>query len=261
MDNLLKDMFLRRRMDSQGFVSLDFIAGFNRIKHLSTDLELIKLVCQQSNVVQYRTGEDGQDRLRRREGWEQWVLNMADRDAVAQNEGPKELRQPPVPRPSGFDQSNPPLWPMSAVEPTGPYGNIPYPQMNGYSHGQDSAPAADSVPNGASENSIDAAVSSGQPIEASTVSPEPDSFPDAHVATLAIIVRKPLQSLSQTAPSSRTLSNVSLDSKIHVRDTSEDLVMCSVKVDSTDSSDKYDHPDDKIFRYSNTAQEYCQPCC
>lgn len=167
VDNLLKDMFLRRRMDSQGFVSLDFIAGFNRIKHLSTDLELIKLVCQQSNVVQYRTGEDGQDRLRRREGWEQWVLNMADRDAVAQNEGPKELRQPPVPRPSVFDQSNP-QWPMSAVEPTGPYGNNPYPQINGYSHGQDSAPAADSAPNGVSENSIDAAVSSGQPIEAST---------------------------------------------------------------------------------------------
>jgi hypothetical protein len=64
VDNLLKDMFLRRRMDSQGFVSLEFIAGFNRIKHLSTDLELIKLVCQQSSVVQYRTGEDGQDRLR-----------------------------------------------------------------------------------------------------------------------------------------------------------------------------------------------------
>jgi hypothetical protein len=45
-------------MDSQGFVALEFIAGFKRMKQLSTDLELIKLVCQQSNVVQYRTGED-----------------------------------------------------------------------------------------------------------------------------------------------------------------------------------------------------------
>ncbi|KAH7414227.1 hypothetical protein DE146DRAFT_750388 [Phaeosphaeria sp. MPI-PUGE-AT-0046c] len=179
VDNLLKDMYLRRRMDSQGFVSLDFIAGFNRIKHLSSDLELIKLVCQQSSVVQYRTGEDGQDRLRRREGWEQWVLTMADRDAVAQNEGPKELHHPPVPHPSGFDQSNTSQWPMSAVEPTGPYGsNASYPQTDGHGHGQDSAPATDGVANGTSENTIDAAVTNGQPIEASTkaVSPNPISF-------------------------------------------------------------------------------------
>ena len=66
VDNLLKDMYLRRRMDSQGFVPLDFIAAFNRIKSLTTDLELLKLVCQQSGHVQYRTGEDGQHRLRRR---------------------------------------------------------------------------------------------------------------------------------------------------------------------------------------------------
>lgn len=194
MDNLLKDMYLRRRMDSQGFVTLDFIAGFNRIKHLSTDIELVKLVCQQSSVVQYRTGEDGQDRLRRREGWEQWVLNMTDRDAAAQNEGPKELHQPPVPRPNGFDQSNLPQWPMSAAEPTVPYGsNAPFPLMNGYSHGntQDGVPATDNLPNGtASEVSNDGSVPNGHPIEDMTkaVSPEPDSFSDTHIASLIVIV-------------------------------------------------------------------------
>lgn len=87
-------MYLRRHMDSQGFVSLEFIAAFNRIKNLTTDIELLKLVCQQSSHVQYRTGEDGRDRLRRREGWEQWVLTMTDRDESAQNEGPKELHNP-----------------------------------------------------------------------------------------------------------------------------------------------------------------------
>jgi la-related protein 1 len=171
VDNLLKDMFLRRRMDSQGFVSLEFIAGFNRIKHLSTDIELIKLVCQQSNVVQYRTGEDGQDRLRRRENWEQWVLKMADRDAVAQNEGPKELHQPPAAQPTGFDQSSIPQWPMSAGEPTAPYGSSSsFPQMNGYSHGgaQDHTSASE-LPNGSgSEVHDDASVPNGQPLEAST---------------------------------------------------------------------------------------------
>jgi la-related protein 1 len=182
-------MYLRRKMDSQGFVSLEFIAGFNRIKHLSTDLELIKLVCQQSNIVQYRTGEDGQDRLRRKEGWEQWVLNMSDRDAVAQNEGPKELHQPPVPHPASFDSSSTPQWPISAVEPAGPYvGNGSFSPMNGYSHGsdQDNGPVADSMTNGtANEGSSEAAIPNGHPVETSTkaVSSEPDFFSDVQTAT------------------------------------------------------------------------------
>jgi la-related protein 1 len=172
VDNLLKDMFLRRQMDSQGFVALDFIAGFKRMKQLSTDLELIKLVCQQSNVVQYRTGEDGKDRLRRREGWEQWVMKMSERDPSAQNEGPKELRQPPVPQPTGFDQSGTSQWPLSAVESVGAHvSNGSFPLANGHDHGngQENAPPTDGMPNGiATEGSNEGAVPNGHPVEAST---------------------------------------------------------------------------------------------
>jgi la-related protein 1 len=241
VDNLLKDMFMRRRMDSQGFVSLEFIAGFNRIKHLSTDLELIKLVCQQSSVVQYRTGEDGQDRLRRREGWEQWVLNMADRDAVAQNDGPKELRQPPVPQPTnGFDQAFHPQWPMSAVEPSGHFANLAaFPQMNGYSHSgaQDSASTTNNILNG------DGAAPNGHPVEAATkaVSPEPDSFCDAQIASLTVIVRKQDHLSSSVTPllaTSRTFSNGSVDSKHGVQDELKEPITCHVKVNSTGSSDR-----------------------
>jgi la-related protein 1 len=177
VDNLLKDMYLRRKMDSQGFVTLEFIAGFNRIKQLSTDIELIKLVCQQSSVVQYRTGEDGQDRLRRREGWEQWVLNMADRDAAAQNEGPKELHQPPVPHPNGFDQANPGQWSMSALEtPDASAKNSASPQVNG--HSVDNNSAADNVPNGTgSENLSEAAVPEGLPVGLSVTAVSANTFP------------------------------------------------------------------------------------
>lgn len=170
VDNLLKDMYLRKHMDSQGFVSLEFIAAFNRIKILSTDIDLIKLVCQQSAMVEYRTGEDGKDRLRRRENWEQWVLTMADRHESAQNDGPKELHHPPMPHVNGFDQANPHQWPMSAVEPM--YGNgVPYPMMNGYGHGavQDVGYPAEGLPNGtAPTESKDSAVPNGEPVEAST---------------------------------------------------------------------------------------------
>ncbi|KAH8731220.1 hypothetical protein GQ44DRAFT_809245 [Phaeosphaeriaceae sp. PMI808] len=246
VDNLLKDMYLRKKMDSQGFVTLEFIAGFNRIKNLSTDIELIKLVCQQSSVVQYRTGEDGQDRLRRREGWEQWVLSMGERDAVAQNDGPKELHQPPIPHPSGFDQSNPVQWPMSAVEPTGFYGsNASFPQMNGYNLGvtQDNVSATDGPPNsGAFEGSNEGIVPNEHPIGASTkaVSPESDSFPDAHIANLAVIVRKQdhFESFSVTSLTSRTFSNCSVDSNYDVREVPERMIECQPRHYGTSSPER-----------------------
>lgn len=217
VDNLLKDMYLRKHMDSQGFVSLDFIAAFNRIKSLTTDIELLKLVCQQSSHVQYRTGEDGRDRLRRREGWDQWVLIMSERDESAQNEGPKELHNPPVPNPSGFDQSNPPQYPTMS---TGFGNDVTYPQHNPFVPGaaQDAAPApAEDLTNGVSpEDANGAAVPNGQPIEESTkaVSAEPDSFSDTQIESLIVIARKQNKTLASLHPSVlRTFSNGSLDSK------------------------------------------------
>ncbi|OJJ49626.1 hypothetical protein ASPZODRAFT_986463 [Penicilliopsis zonata CBS 506.65] len=88
VDNLCKDLFLRRHMDSQGFVLLSFIASFKRVKSLTEDFELLRHVCRQLRTVEYLAGEDGADRLRPRERWEQWVLPVDQRDPSAQNQGP-----------------------------------------------------------------------------------------------------------------------------------------------------------------------------
>ncbi|KAK2755891.1 hypothetical protein FQN54_005687 [Arachnomyces sp. PD_36] len=88
VDNLCKDMFLRKHMDSQGFVPLSVIANFKRIKSLAEDIELLRHVCRQIKGVEYRLSEDGVDRLRKKEKWEQWVLSMDMRDPSAQHEGP-----------------------------------------------------------------------------------------------------------------------------------------------------------------------------
>lgn len=173
VDNLLKDMYLRRHMDSQGFVSLEFIAGFNRIKHLSPDVDMIRLVCQQSKAIEYRTSENGQDRLRTKDNWAQWVLPMEDRDPSAQNEGPKELNQPQVPHPAGFDPSNPPQWPtMSPGFPMSPYGTDgTFPQVHGFHPVSQDAGLAptESVVNGTpTEEANGAAISNGHPVESST---------------------------------------------------------------------------------------------
>ena len=239
VDNLLKDMYLRRHMDSQGFVSLDFIAAFNRIKQLTTDVELLKLVCQQSSHVQYRTGEDGKDRLRRREGWEQWVLNMAERDESAQNEGPKELHNPPVPNPAGFDQANPPQYPVMHAG----YGNdISYPQAAEFVPGapQDGATAPTEEPsNGTTEEVNGNAVPSGQATEDSTKAvSDIDSFSDAQLESLTVIVRKQNRSQRQARPpASRTFSNGSLDSKSGVMDDLEETATC--RANGTGVSQEY----------------------
>lgn len=74
-------------MDSQGFVRLAFIAGFKRIRHLTEEYEMLRHCGRQLRNAEYIIGEDGQDRLRPRDKWEQWVLPVDQRDASAQNDG------------------------------------------------------------------------------------------------------------------------------------------------------------------------------
>lgn len=88
INNLCKDVFLRKHMDSQGFVFLSFIAGFKRITALTQDFDLLRFACQEVESIDIIKGEDGIDRLRRKDGWEQWVLPMGDRDESTRIEGP-----------------------------------------------------------------------------------------------------------------------------------------------------------------------------
>ena len=80
IDNLCKDVFLRKHMDSQGFVFINVIAGFKRMQHLTLDLEVIRAACDESRHVNFVVGEDGLERVRRLEGWRHWILPMEDRD-------------------------------------------------------------------------------------------------------------------------------------------------------------------------------------
>lgn len=91
IDNLCKDMFLRQRMDSQGFVPLHFILAFQRVKDMQAEIGMVRAICEESTEVDYVIGEDDCERLRRRQGWETFVLPMKDRDVGAQNHGPTQL--------------------------------------------------------------------------------------------------------------------------------------------------------------------------
>ncbi|KAI8052590.1 uncharacterized protein B0P05DRAFT_591761 [Gilbertella persicaria] len=69
IDNLCKDLYLRQQMDSNGFVDLNFIANFNRVKGLSTDINLIREALENSQLLELK-----HDKIRKREGWEPWLM-------------------------------------------------------------------------------------------------------------------------------------------------------------------------------------------
>eukprot|EP00884_Botryococcus_braunii_P003316 jgi/Botrbrau1/12986/Bobra.384_1s0011.1 len=91
--NLVKDMFLRRKMDDEGWVPLEAIAKFNRVRQVTLDITLIASALRPSTVVEL-AGESSYV-VRARENWRNWILPPAERDSEATS----SMQVFPVPRP------------------------------------------------------------------------------------------------------------------------------------------------------------------
>ncbi|KAI7888081.1 uncharacterized protein EV154DRAFT_545078 [Mucor mucedo] len=74
IDNLCKDLFLRSQMDTEGYVPLSLITGFNRVKGLTTDMTLVHASLELSTILDFNKDREI---LRKRQGWETWVLPAA----------------------------------------------------------------------------------------------------------------------------------------------------------------------------------------
>lgn len=77
VDNLCKDIFLRSKMDEQGYIGLAVVASFNRVRMLTPDLMLILDALKDSSVIE--VSADGA-MIRAKETWQQWVLPAHQRD-------------------------------------------------------------------------------------------------------------------------------------------------------------------------------------
>ncbi|CCJ30394.1 unnamed protein product [Pneumocystis jirovecii] len=84
VENLCKDLFLRRHMDDQGWVNLLVLANFNRIRSFALEYNFIRDVTTYSRTVDV-IFSDGYDRVRKKEGWEIWVLPEKERDPSVRN--------------------------------------------------------------------------------------------------------------------------------------------------------------------------------
>ncbi|KAH8665753.1 hypothetical protein BGZ60DRAFT_341422, partial [Tricladium varicosporioides] len=223
IDNLCKDVFLRKHMDSQGFVFLTFIAGFKRIQALTQEFELLRYACQESEIIDLVRGEDGIDRLRRKEGWEKWVLATEDRDESVRNAGPSYHHRPQRAQqggsmilPGGHSMSPPPFSPNGIDSQFRHFSNggpVAQP-VNGNGNGNGyhpETPLSAAVPD--FSPSVMTTNSTVDPLEAET------TFSDEEVANLTLVFNVP-KSSDGTKPkvpyhnaSSRTFSNGSIDGR------------------------------------------------
>ena len=230
VDNLCKDMHLRKSMDSQGFVPLTFILDFNRMKSLNPTPYQIHSACRSSTTLEL-FNINGVDLLRRRGEWEPWVLATNERYPAAQNDGPQ---LPRTSYPYAFDpiqmmndhqrygarpgfvgnaMESIQYQPANDVSPFGP--GVPPPTMNGANESTTQTPLSAAV------SEFSPSVRSANHRNLSTPDPHTQqtiSFTDEQVDNLMICVR-PQASTSTTASppfhtaSSRTFSNGSIDGR------------------------------------------------
>ena len=219
-------------MDSQGFVFLSVLAKFNRIKQLTTNYALVQQVCVNSpNIEYYGPQVDDIDRVRKRDGWQQWVMKMEERDPSAQNDGPPPRHQFPSMNDAHntFDDTSAASPRSGAV--ANATENIQFPSLDGVApqYGQIGpigvSTGADTSTNRAP---LSAAVSEFSPSvrsptsrsfsQAESQTPGTSVFTDEQVDNLNIVVRKPLAATTPMRPpfhssSSRTFSNGSIDGR------------------------------------------------
>ncbi|KAJ6259094.1 hypothetical protein Dda_5991 [Drechslerella dactyloides] len=140
-DNMVKDTYLRSHMDSQGWIFLEVIANFRKVKEMTKDNKnIVREACLQSSEVEFRSFHpDGRERLRSARNPTEWVLKYGERDETCRHEGPIwdprfTHAQPQYISTAGGPNSYPVYFPAPNMPPV-PVGGPPeqqFPVYNGY---------------------------------------------------------------------------------------------------------------------------------
>ncbi|KAK7250830.1 hypothetical protein RIF29_33545 [Crotalaria pallida] len=68
-ENLVKDVYLRKKMDDQGWVPINLIAGFKKVKQLTDSIRIVLDAVGTSSVVEVQG-----DKVRRQNDWWRWIM-------------------------------------------------------------------------------------------------------------------------------------------------------------------------------------------
>lgn len=175
--NLITDKFLKAHMDAQGFVPLDVIADFRRIRQISSESrDALRAACADSKDIDFVLG-DGKELLRCRENWQRWLQE----DVKDRHQGPINIVHKSWDRQPVYQPQHMPFAPYSSMTPAA-YGSPYHPEMySGYVHSPPPFASAAAI-NGAQVNGQGAA--DGSPLNASVpefspVQAMPNGFPHA----------------------------------------------------------------------------------
>ncbi|GKV45096.1 hypothetical protein SLEP1_g52218 [Rubroshorea leprosula] len=87
-ENLIKDTFLRQKMDAHGWVDIKLIAGFKKVSGLTDKIPIILDAMRSSKVVEVQG-----DKIRKRDDWKKWIM-------------PQSVQIPNVPSPRFGENSS-----------------------------------------------------------------------------------------------------------------------------------------------------------
>ncbi|WVY89030.1 hypothetical protein V8G54_037901 (chloroplast) [Vigna mungo] len=85
--NLVRDEFLRSKMDEQGWVPVTLIADFPRVKSLTTNVQLILDSMRTSTIVEVLG-----DKLRRHNDWMKWLSSKTRSESTSTSSSPRGSR-------------------------------------------------------------------------------------------------------------------------------------------------------------------------
>ncbi|KAG6507249.1 la-related protein 1B-like [Zingiber officinale] len=87
-ENLCRDVYLRQNMDEQGWVSVSLVAGFNRVRQITNNIDFILDTLPLSTEVEVQG-----DKIRKRKGWMSYLLRPSiNRAANASGQSPVTLK-------------------------------------------------------------------------------------------------------------------------------------------------------------------------
>lgn len=177
VDNLCKDIYLRKHMDGSGWVHLNFIAGFKRMIAISNgDLEIIRVACSESDQIEFIRGDEDQiERVRNRHKYQNFVLPEQDRDPEFQNNGPKTFTYPQVAVPMTY---------VPVFEH--PYPVYPVAYQNGIHY--DAVNGVDVNGHHAADSRLSAGVAEYAPPQSPLTLESLVNFTDAQVENMSIII-------------------------------------------------------------------------
>ena len=73
--NLVKDIYLRQRMDVEGWVPCAMLFDFPRVKQMCFGIEFLLAACENSTLIEV---SHEHEKIRLRQGWKKWLYPGQD---------------------------------------------------------------------------------------------------------------------------------------------------------------------------------------